>query len=338
MFHERLIGPDGRPWHLYSRKPISSSLQLTNRSQANPGIIPQLRWHPLRGEWVAYSSHLQSPTAFAGELPVGEYDVAVFENPSHPADTQNQAEMIVPTQQFNGVCETVVFSQTPNVSLGSLSLEELGLILQVLGERTRELGQRPDVQYVLPFANAQANGGEAQGFAHGQIQTYSFLPAGPARIQQMEIQYYRENPGGNLLGDLIQNEIQDGRRMVATDSLANGFIPVCARFPYETWVAPVRSVPWLYELKAPEIRQLAKALKTVLMKFEKLGSSPSSYLMVLHQAPTDGAGHPEAHAHFAIYPSHRDSFTASEIGAGVFVNESSPEENVAELRDVQIQL
>jgi UDPglucose--hexose-1-phosphate uridylyltransferase len=55
-----------------------------------------LRWHELRGEWVAYASHRQNRTflpppeynplaptidpAHPTELPQGEYDAAVFEN------------------------------------------------------------------------------------------------------------------------------------------------------------------------------------------------------------------------------------------------------------------
>ena len=78
-------------------------------SEAEPPVLPapapaavaphpatHLRWHPLRGEWVAYASHRQNRTflpppeynpllpsddpASPTEVPAGRWDMAVFEN------------------------------------------------------------------------------------------------------------------------------------------------------------------------------------------------------------------------------------------------------------------
>jgi UDPglucose--hexose-1-phosphate uridylyltransferase len=66
-------------------------------SAPSPGAVAphpstHLRWHPLRGEWVAYASHRQNRTFLPPpeynpllpgddtEVPRGYWDVAVFEN------------------------------------------------------------------------------------------------------------------------------------------------------------------------------------------------------------------------------------------------------------------
>src|SRR3954463_3048608 len=88
--------PDGRELKLYSRAPIPGGIVATAPKVSRGTPNPHLRWHPLRGEWVAYASHRQdrtflpppeySPLAvttsddFPTELPPGRYDVAVFEN------------------------------------------------------------------------------------------------------------------------------------------------------------------------------------------------------------------------------------------------------------------
>jgi hypothetical protein len=55
MYSHQLLKPDGRKLTLYSRYPISSELQATSPSNEPVQANPHLRWHPLRGEWVAYA-------------------------------------------------------------------------------------------------------------------------------------------------------------------------------------------------------------------------------------------------------------------------------------------
>ena len=80
-----------------------------------------------------------------------------------------------------------------------------------------------------------------------------------------------------------------------------------------------------------------------LMKYERLWQRPFPYLMVFHQAPTDGQPHPEAHAHVELYPPYRTPdrlkyLAGTEIGAGMFANDSLPEAKAAELRAVEVSL
>ncbi len=118
------------------------------------------------------------------------------------------------------------------------------------------------------------------------------------------------------------------------------FVPICARYPYETWIAPVRAVSFLYELTSEELSDLAVTLKTVLMKFDALWSKPFPYLMAIYQAPTKGKN-PQSHLHFEIFPPYRTRdrlkyLAGTELGMGLFVNDSLPEEKAAELRAVKI--
>ena len=67
------------------------------------------------------------------------------------------------------------------------------------------------------------------------------------------------------------------------------------------------------------------------------------YVMVFHQAPADGEPHPEAYVHVEIHPPYRSEgrvkyLAGSQIGAGVYTNDSVPEEKAAELRAVPVEL
>ena len=88
---------------------------------------------------------------------------------------------------------------------------------------------------------------------------------------------------------------------------------------------------------------VARALKTVLLKFDGLWGRPFPYVMAFHQAPTDGRLHPEAHLHIELYPAYRmpdrlKYLAGSEIGAGVFTADTDPDEKAAELRAVEVSI
>ncbi len=96
-------------------------------------------------------------------------------------------------------------------------------------------------------------------------------------------------------------------------------------------------------LTADERADMARALKTVLMKYDRLWNRPFPYIMVFHQAPTDGQPHPEAHLHIEFYPAYRmrdrlKYLAGSEIGAGVFTADTLPEEKAAELQAIEVHV
>src|SRR5690349_8540915 len=88
--------PDGRQITLFSRRPIVDVGPVPTPQAQPVHPNPHLRWHPLRGEWVAFAAHRQDRTflpppeynplrpwsdpANPTELPSGDYDIAVFDN------------------------------------------------------------------------------------------------------------------------------------------------------------------------------------------------------------------------------------------------------------------
>jgi UDPglucose--hexose-1-phosphate uridylyltransferase len=361
MFRRALIKPDGRALILYAGHPIPEEIAATSPDATPPGNKTHLRWHPLRGEWVAYASHRQNRTflpppeynplapttdpAHPTEVPAGDWEVAVFEN-RFPTLAEN-AEVppppaIVPTRPGRGACEVVVFTQDPSSSLGALPLSRLELILEVWADRYRELGARPEIEYVFPFENRGVEVGVTLHHPHGQIYAYPFIPPIPAR-ELAQQKAHLEAHGRGLLEDLIQDEIEDGRRLLWTGERALAWMPVCARYSYEVWIAPRRAAGSVADLDADERADFARALKTVLLKYDGLWSKPFPYILAFHQAPTDGQPHPEAHLHVEIYPAYRmpgrlKYLAGSEIGAGVFTADTLPEEKVTELQAVEVRL
>jgi UDPglucose--hexose-1-phosphate uridylyltransferase len=360
MHKRALRKPDGRALLLYARHPLDGAFDAPTPSLAPHAPNPHLRWHPLRAEWVAYATHRQhrtflpppdyNPLAVSStgehptEVPAGPWDVAVFENlfPTFAMTAHAPPSLSVPTAAARGVCEVVVFTQNPTATLGTLPLWHLELLLEVWGDRYEQLGALPEVEYVYPFENRGVEVGVTLSHPHGQIYAYPFVPPVPARALEQERAHY-ERRGTGLIEDMVAGEVAKPARLLYEGPSAAAFIPICARYSYEVWVAPRRRAGSLAALTAAERRDFARALKTVLMKFDGLWNKPFPYILAFHQAPTDGHPHPEAHLRAEFYPVYRmpgrlKYLAGSEIGAGVFTADTAPEDKVKELQAVEVDV
>ena len=358
MYKRELTKPDGRRLWLYSRRPIDPGISAT--APAGEAIEPRshLRWHPLRGEWVAYATHRQQRTflpppefnplaptsdpAVPTELPAGDYDVAVFENrfptfSRDPGPVPDDAG--ADAAPASGRAEVIVFTQDANASLGSLPLDHTQLIVEVWKDRYESLGADRQVQYVMPFENRGVEVGVTLNHPHGQIYAYPFVPPIPARELERQRAAYHEH-GRGLVQEIVAGERRDGRRIVLDEDGMVAFMPPFARYAYEVWIAPADPLPSRAAFDPARCRAFARVLKSVLTIFDAMWDGKAfPYVMVFHQAPTDGERHPEAHLHVEFYPAYRmrgrlKYLAGSELGAGTFTADTLPEDKAAELRDV----
>src|SRR5262249_28199256 len=146
---------------------------------------------------------------------------------------------IVETRAGRGVCEVVAFAKDKGATLGALPLEKVDLLLSVWADRYLSLGALPEVKYVFPFESLGVEPGASGACSKGHIYAYPFVP--PVAARELAIQRaYRALHGRGLFEDQIRAELGDGRRVLYASALVVAFVPVCARYPYEVWIAPVR--------------------------------------------------------------------------------------------------
>ena len=357
-----LTKPDGRSMTLYSSEPIAAGICAPSPFPEPQNANPHLRWHPLRGEWVTYAAYRQNRTyqpppqynplapmrdaAHPTEMPAGDYQIAVFDN-RFPSLALGAAEpdtpaLTVPSAPAHGHCEVVVFTQDALASLGALPLARIDLLLQVWADRSVKLGATPGIDYVLPFENRGAEVGVTLHHPHGQIYAYPVVPPVPARMLAQERAYLAQH-GSSLLCDLARDEAASGQRVLYQGEHAIAFVPPCARYPYEAWVMPRAPTRDFAALAPAQRADLARALKTVLLKYEHLWDRPFPYLMAWYQAPTDGAPHPETQLHAQFMPPYRTRdrlkfLAGTELGAGLFAMDVLPETTAFAWQQVGVQV
>lgn len=354
MEKKSFIKPDGRNLHLYSQNKITGDFKIQS-PQGPIEINPIKRWHPLRKEWVIYASHRQNRTFlppknysplnpsddenFPTELPIGNYDIAVFDN-LFPSMTFNPTKQTGHDLTSSGNCEVIVFTQDPESSLGNLELSHINLILEVIADRTTEIQKNSQIKYVMPFENKGVEMGVTLHHPHGQIYAYPFIPPVIETFNESFKSFYQDNHFP-LLEKIIKDEIQDDKRVISKNDHALAFIPSFARYPYETWIAPTRPVQYLSDLNKEELQSFGKTLKETLMKFDQLWQRPFPYLMILYQAPVNSGNVDHWNFFIQITPPYRNKdrlkyLAGTELGAGTFVNDSLPEEKAIELKNIKI--
>ncbi len=323
----------------------------------------QLRWDPNLREWVAYATHRQDrtflppaeycplcptkPGGFPTEVPREHYDIVVFENkfPSFSPDAAEPDEAgssLAPTAPGRGVCEVVLYSDDHDATLAGLSERRIRNLIEVWADRYMELGALDFVDYVFIFENKGEAIGVTLSHPHGQIYAYPFIPPRPKRELE-SAREYREDHGGCLHCDLLSGEFSDGRRLVEKGEHFAAFVPFYARFPYEVHLYAHRCMPCIADLNGDERRDLACVLKRVLAVYDVLFDKSLPYMMVMHQAPTDGKDHEGvAHFHIEFYPVNRTAeklkyLAGSETGAGVFVVDDLPEATAQKLREAAVR-
>ena len=319
--------------------------------------MSELRWHPLLGQWVITATHRQErtflppadycplcptrPGGFPTEVPEADYDIVVFENrfpslhtsPPPPAVEATALSAVLPAA---GVCEVVLYSPRHDDALAAMPLRRIRNLARVWRDRYLALGADPRVEYVFVFENKGEEVGVTLHHPHGQIYAFPFVPPVPAKELEAARDHHART-GRCILCDAVAQEREDGRRIVLEGDRFVAFIPFFARYPYEVWLAPKAHQASMAEWTLADCDDLALVLKALLQKYDALFDRPFPYVMVVHQAPTDGAEHPGCHLHFEFYPPLRSAdrlkfLAGCELGAGPFINDTLPEESAERLR------
>ena len=90
------------------------------------------------------------------------------------------------------------------------------------------------------IVNERREAGASLPHTHAQLYALRFVPAAIARERERFAAYATRTMGGNLLGDLVQEEVRLRERIVAIDDEAVAMAPYASRVPFQLMIAPRR--------------------------------------------------------------------------------------------------
>ena len=223
----------------------------------------------------------------------------------------------------HGAHEVIVNAPDMVTSLSDLTPDQVVGAVEVWRERMRS---HDEAAYVHLIVNERREAGASLPHTHAQLYALDFVPAAIARERERFGAYATRTMGGNLLADLVQEEVRRRERIVAIDDETVLMAPYGARVPFQLLIAP-RTPRGRFEDEGPTgARMLHEALSRLA---RRLGASPPLNLWVRTA--------PRGAEHFCwridILPR-LVHLAGLELGAGVNLNIVPPEQVATELREV----
>lgn len=231
-----------------------------------------------------------------------------------------------------GYHEVVIEHPRHDLHPNEMPIEDLARVLQVYRRRSVELRADPRVEAVLVFRNHGAGAGTSQPHPHSQIVATPIVPT-QVRSRLEIAQRYFDETGECVFCRTVRDERSVSERVVCSNRHFIAFIPYAALSPFHLWIFPLRHMSSFDLIGEEEVTALAEILRTVYGKLHK-GLNDPDYNMLIRSLPIRMVQSDYFHWYISIIP--RISVVAGfELGSGMFINPSIPEESARFLREIQ---
>ena len=310
---------------------------------------PHRRFNALTGEWVLVSPHRSKrpwlgqveklaaeqlpaydPTCYlcprnerAGGVFNPDYTgTFIFENdfaallphPEPESEPASDSPLLVARSE-QGQCFVVCFSPRHDLTLPELDQAAVENVLGAWTQASAELEAQDFIRYVQVFENKGAMMGCSNPHPHSQIWAQSIPPNEIARELATQTAYFNQH-GRPLLLDYIREEQKRKERVLFANDHFTAVVPFWAVWPFEVLVTAHRPTQALRDLTSVEVSALAEIMQQVTVRYDNLFEISFPYSMGFHQAPADGAAHPEWVLHAHYYPPLLRSATVKKFMVG----------------------
>jgi len=328
--------------------------------------MPEIRIDPVTGRWVMISTERANrpqqsgqsngstdigPCPFcAGNEAMTPPEVLAFRGAGTRADMPGWTVRVVPnkypalvndgswiepavgfyeSKSAAGVHEVIIESPAHLADMATLGERQTEKVLRAYRERMLELSKDKRWRSILVYKNQGAQAGATLPHVHSQLVA---LPAAPkAILEEVDgAKKYFDSKGRCIYCDMIRQEADDGRRMVAAHERFVAFCPYAPRFPYETWLFPKEHGAFFEQGSDQEVAELARSLRDLLMRLNRALDNPP-FNFIIHSNPLDDAGSSHYHWHIEILPK-LIQVAGFEWGTGSFINTVAPEDAARRLR------
>ncbi|MFA5517038.1 MAG: DUF4931 domain-containing protein [Desulfuromonadales bacterium] len=246
---------------------------------------------------------------------------------------------------MNGIGAHEIVIETPDHerTLTDLSPAEIVDVFRAWRARLLDLRRDARFRYIFVFKNYGLEAGAGISHAHSQLIALPVTP--PTAVSELNAcrQHFLQKERC-LICDLLQQECEDGRRIVRDAGDFVVYTPYAARFPFELRLLPRRHSHDFALLDDRELAALAETVKDTLLRLRTVLREPP-YNFVLHSAPPMQLrlGKPgywnslpyDYHWHIELIPR-LTKVAGFEWGTGFYMNPTAPEEAALFLREADL--
>jgi UDPglucose--hexose-1-phosphate uridylyltransferase len=236
---------------------------------------------------------------------------------------------------MNGIGAHEVIIETPNhlAELADLDTDHIYDTLLIFRERILDLKNDSRFKYILIFKNHGISAGASLEHSHSQLIA---TPIIPKRVQEelLGAKKHYDFKERCIYCDILHQEMQMGKRLVVRTDDYVSVEPFAPRFPFETWLLPVRHYSHFEAMELREYYGVAAVLKETLQRLNRTLENPH-YNFILHTSPVQEAPLLEYHWHIEIIPK-LTKVAGFEWGSGFYINPTPPEMAAQHLREAQV--
>lgn len=266
----------------------------------------------------------------------GRWSVRVFSN-RFPAvtpegsTTRRLEDSFFLSMDGVGIHEVIVECPEHNKTPDAMGPDALTQVLRAYQERYKALSRLPSVKSIIIFKNHGPRAGTSLDHPHSQLVAVPVVPTETRARYDMAIRHYDDN-GSCLYMDLVRQEQQVGTRIVMESDGFVVFHPFASKYPFETWIVPRKREASFGHASGADLAGLAEALHETLTRLHRVLDNPD-FNYVLDSAPVGDEGKEYYLWHIRIIPRLTE-IAGFEIGTGIHINTSLPEETARAMRDV----
>lgn len=232
-----------------------------------------------------------------------------------------------------GAHEVLVESPDHDKFLGHQPILQVERVLRTLQARMNDLMQDTRLQAVILFKNHGEKAGTSLAHPHWQVIATPVVPHLLRQKHAVATEYF-DATGRCLYCAVLEQELEDGSRVLAANDHFAAVLPYAARAPFETWIFPRRHESSFGRVAPAEFRPLAELLKEVLARVHA-GLGNPDFNLVINTVARGDEGKRYFLWHLQLVP--RLATPAGfEMGSGMSINTILPEEGARFLRGVRL--
>ena len=232
-----------------------------------------------------------------------------------------------------GYHEVVVESPRHNTCHALESADDVALLMQTFYQRGHAMATDPRIEHIIYFKNHGERAGTSLVHPHTQIIGLPVVP-NAIRSREEDARRHFDETGRCVFCQMLAEELGEGQRLVSENEHFVAFVPYAALSPFHTWILPRRHMASFLLSAQEELTALGGILHDTLRRLY-LGINDPDFNYVVRSAPLRDVGYNYLHWYLTIIP--RVTQTAGfELGSGMYINTTPPEEAAAFLRSVTV--
>lgn len=221
-----------------------------------------------------------------------------------------------------------------NICIPLMNDGEVEDIIRCYKNRYLSIQECKGIEAIIIFKNHGPSAGTSLEHPHSQLIATPIVPPQIRNRIEQAVSYF-DQTGRCVFCQVLEEELKARARILLETDKFVSFLPYAGAAPFITWIFPRRHMASFAEINEDEIRDLGRNLKCTLQRLY-YGLDNPDFNYTIRSIPVNEKGTDYYHWYISIIP--RISQPAGfELGSGMFINASLPEESAEFLRQVIIK-